>query len=161
MSFDVFELGTAAPICLTWELTYACNLACRHCLSSSRQRRRDELTLPEIRRLVDEWAATGVFYVNIGGGEPMVRRDFFDIVEHTTASRIGVNFSTNGTLVDAASAQRLAAMDYVDLQVSIDGVDAVTNDAIRGHGSYARAREAPSHTRVWWSRQTRPSGIRC
>ena len=145
MSFDFFERGTQAPICLTWELTYACNLACRHCLSSSGKRRPDELTTVEIQRLVDEWAAAGVFYVNIGGGEPMVRHDFFEILEYTVASRIGVNFSTNGTLIDAARARRLAAMDYVDLQVSLDGADADTNDAIRGKRSYARAREAMDH----------------
>jgi mycofactocin radical SAM maturase len=145
VSFDEFETGTQAPICLTWELTYACNLACTHCLSSSGTRRTDELTLEEIKSLVDEWAASGVFYVNIGGGEPMVRPDFFDIIEYTVGSRIGVNFSTNGTMIDEAKAQRLAAMDYVDLQVSLDGADVETNDAIRGPGSYARARRAMDH----------------
>ena len=145
MSFSYFETGTQAPICLTWELTYACNLACTHCLSSSGKRRSDELTLLEIKALVDEWAATGVFYVNIGGGEPMVRPDFFEIIDYTVASRIGVNFSTNGTMIDAPRARRLAAMDYVDLQVSLDGVDAQTNDPIRGAGSYAKARRAMDH----------------
>ena len=145
MSLDAFETGTQAPICLTWELTYACNLACTHCLSSSGKRRPDELTFEEIKALVDEWAASGVFYVNIGGGEPLVRPDFFDIIDYTVGSRIGVNFSTNGTMIDAARAQRLADMDYVDLQVCLDGVDAETNDAIRGAGSYAKARRAMDH----------------
>ena len=44
-----FELGLAAPICLTWELTYACNLACVHCLSSSGRRDPRELTTAECR----------------------------------------------------------------------------------------------------------------
>ena len=142
MSFEDFEGGLGAPICLTWELTYACNLSCSHCLSSSGKRRSDELTLPEARQLIDEWALMGVFYVNIGGGEPMVRPDFFDIIEYAVSARVGVNFSTNGTLIDAPRAQRLAAMEYVDLQVSLDGADAEVNDAIRGAGSYAAARRA-------------------
>jgi mycofactocin radical SAM maturase len=142
---ESFEAGLDAPICLTWELTYACNLSCAHCLSSSGRRRPDELTLPEIRGLVDEWSAMRVFYVNIGGGEPMLRRDFFDIVEYATAARIGVNFSTNGTLINARRAQHLASMDYVDLQVSLDGADAEVNDALRGVGSYAAARRAMDH----------------
>ena len=41
---DHFEAGLDAPICLTWELTYACNLACIHCLSSSGRRDPRELT---------------------------------------------------------------------------------------------------------------------
>jgi len=145
VSLEHFERGLSAPICLTWELTYACNLSCSHCLSSSGRRRPDELTLREIRPLVDEWARIGVFYVNIGGGEPMVHPDFFDIVEYAVAAHVGVNFSTNGTLIDAPRARQLAATDYVDLQVSIDGADAEVNDAIRGAGSYAAARRAMDH----------------
>src|ERR1700691_3077880 len=78
---DHFEEGLDAPICLTWELTYACNLACTHCLSSSGRRDPRELTTEEARGLIDEIAAMQIFYINIGGGEPMVRRDFFDVIE--------------------------------------------------------------------------------
>ena len=91
---DRLEGGLNAPICLTWELTYACNLACAHCLSSSGRRDPAELTTAEAKALVDELAAMKVFYVNVGGGEPMIRRDFFDIVEHAVERRVGVKFST-------------------------------------------------------------------
>ncbi|MDE3222986.1 MAG: mycofactocin radical SAM maturase, partial [Acidobacteriota bacterium] len=142
---DRFERGLAAPICLTWELTYACNLACTHCLSSSGRRDPRELSTAEAKALIDEIAAMQIFYVNVGGGEPMVRRDFFELIEYAVSSRVGVKFSTNGTRLDAAAARRLAAMDYLDVQVSLDGVDATTNDAIRGDGSYAAARRAMDH----------------
>ena len=72
--------GLDAPICLTWELTYACNLACVHCLSSSGRRDPAELSTTEAMALLDELAALQVFYINIGGGEPMIRRDFFELV---------------------------------------------------------------------------------
>jgi [mycofactocin precursor peptide]-tyrosine decarboxylase / 3-amino-5-[(4-hydroxyphenyl)methyl]-4,4-dimethylpyrrolidin-2-one synthase len=139
---DRFEAGLAAPICLTWELTYACNLACAHCLSSSGRRDPRELSTDEAMALIDEFATMQVFYVNIGGGEPMIRRDFFDLVEHAVERRVGVKFSTNGTRIDARAAERLARTDYVDLQISIDGADAATNDRLRGEGSYAAARAA-------------------
>jgi len=90
-------------------------------------------------------AALQVFYINIGGGEPMIRRDFFPIVEHAIARGIGVKFSTNGAFIDAERAARLAAMDYLDIQISLDGLDATTNDAVRGAGSYATARRAMDH----------------
>ncbi len=54
---DQFELGLDAPICLTWELTYACNLACLHCLSSSGRRDPDELSTEEAKALIDELRA--------------------------------------------------------------------------------------------------------
>ncbi|MEZ5321816.1 MAG: mycofactocin radical SAM maturase [Microthrixaceae bacterium] len=137
--------GLDAPICLTWELTYACNLACTHCLSSSGRRDPRELDTDECLALIDDLERMQVFYVNLGGGEPMLRRDFFDIVEYATAHRVGVKFSTNGTYLDAANAARLASMDYLDVQVSIDGADASVNDAVRGTGSFAAARTAMEH----------------
>jgi [mycofactocin precursor peptide]-tyrosine decarboxylase / 3-amino-5-[(4-hydroxyphenyl)methyl]-4,4-dimethylpyrrolidin-2-one synthase len=137
--------GLDAPICLTWELTYACNLACVHCLSSSGRRDPDELTTVEALSVLDELRELQVFYINIGGGEPMIRRDFFEVVEYAVASRIGVKFSTNGAFIDAARAERLAAMGYLDIQISLDGLDAATNDAVRGDGSYAVARTAMDH----------------
>jgi mycofactocin radical SAM maturase len=134
--------GLDAPICLTWELTYACNLQCVHCLSSSGQRDPHELTTAEAKRVLDELRDLQVFYINIGGGEPMIRRDFFELLEYSIGSGIGVKFSTNGTYIDADNARRLAAMDYLDIQISLDGIDAATNDAVRGAGSYATARRA-------------------
>ena len=134
--------GLDAPICLTWELTYACNLQCVHCLSSSGQRDPNELTTAEAKQVLDELRDLQVFYINIGGGEPMVRRDFFELLEYSIGMGIGVKFSTNGAFIDADKARRLAAMDYLDIQISLDGTDAVTNDAVRGAGSYALARRA-------------------
>ena len=99
--------GLDAPICLTWELTYACNLACVHCLSSSGRRDPKELSTAEAKDLIDQLAALQVFYVNIGGGEPMLRKDFFEIVEHSVTNGVGVKFSTNGTYLDRAAAERL------------------------------------------------------
>jgi mycofactocin radical SAM maturase len=142
---DELKRGLDAPICLTWELTYACNLACVHCLSSSGRRDPQELTTAEAKAVIDELRDLQVFYVNLGGGEPMIRRDFFEIVEYAIDNRIGVKFSTNGTYIDAPKARRLAAMDYLDIQISIDGVDAATNDAVRGIGSYDTARRAMDH----------------
>jgi MoaA/NifB/PqqE/SkfB family radical SAM enzyme len=103
-----------APICLTWELTYACNLACVHCLSSSGRRDPRVLGAAECKAVIDELERMGVFYVNIGGGEPTVRPDFWELVDYATAHRVGVKFSTNGIKITPGIARRLAASDYVD-----------------------------------------------
>lgn len=139
---DHFESGLDAPICLTWELTYACNLACVHCLSSSGRRDPRELATSECRALIDELQRLQVFYVNVGGGEPTVRTDFWELVDYATAHQVGVKFSTNGSRITSDVADRLAASDYVDVQVSIDGATAQVNDAVRGEGSYATALRA-------------------
>ena len=134
-----FEQGLDAPICLTWELTYACNLACVHCLSSSGRRDPRELTSAECRAVIDELERMQVFYVNIGGGEPTVRRDFWELLDYATAHRVGIKFSTNGSRITPRIASRLAGDDYVDVQISLDGATAEVNDAVRGPGSFAMA----------------------
>ena len=132
---DHFESGLNSPICLTWELTYACNLSCVHCLSASGRRDPRELTTDECKAVIDELQRMKVFYVNIGGGEPTVRSDFWEIVDYATAHDVGVKFSTNGVRITDEIAVRLAQNDYVDIQISLDGATAEVNDAIRGPGS--------------------------
>jgi mycofactocin radical SAM maturase len=137
-----FETGLDAPICLTWELTYACNLSCVHCLSSSGRRDPRELSTDQAKAVIDELQRMQVFYVNIGGGEPTVRPDFWELVDYATSHDVGVKFSTNGIKITPEVATRLAGSDYVDVQISLDGATAEVNDAVRGPGSYATALRA-------------------
>src|ERR1700747_639754 len=144
---DLFQLGLDAPICLTWELTYACNLSCVHCLSSSGRRDPRALTTGECTAVIDTLERMQVFFVNICGGEPPVRPDFWELVDYATAHHVGVKFSTNGVRLDAAAAQRLAASDYVDVQISLDGATREVNDAVRGPGSFDTALRAMGNLR--------------
>ncbi len=136
---DQFEHGLDAPICLTWELTYACNLACVHCLSSSGRRDPNELSTEQAKAVIDELQRMQVFYVNIGGGEPTVRPDFWELLDYAVAHDVGVKFSTNGVRITRERAAQLAASDYVDVQISLDGATAEVNDAVRGRGSFDMA----------------------
>ena len=142
---EQMKRGLDAPICLTWELTYACNLQCVHCLSSSGRRDPRELTTEECEAVIDELQRMQVFYINIGGGEPTVRKDFWHLVRYAVDHGVGVKFSTNGSGISAEVAEQLAESDYVDVQISIDGADADTNDHVRGEGSFATAVQAMEH----------------
>ena len=142
---EQMKRGLDAPICLTWELTYACNLQCVHCLSSSGRRDPRELTTEECEAVIDELQRMQVFYINIGGGEPTIRKDFWHLVRYAVDHGVGVKFSTNGSGIDAEVAEQLAESDYVDVQISIDGADAETNDHVRGAGSFATAVRAMEH----------------
>ncbi len=148
MLVDQLKSGLDAPICLTWELTYACNLACIHCLSSSGRRDPFELSTDECKAVIDELARLQVFYVNIGGGEPTIRSDFFELIEYCVDHGVGVKFSTNGSRIDAAAAQRLSGSNYIDIQISLDGADRATNDAVRGDGSWDMAIAAMNQLRA-------------
>jgi mycofactocin radical SAM maturase len=71
-----------------------------------------------------------------------VRPDFWDLLGYATSHHVGVKFSTNGVKITPAIARQLAASDYVDVQISLDGATAEVNDAVRGAGSYATALRA-------------------
>lgn len=139
---EQFEFGLEAPICLTWELTYACNLECAHCLSSSGRRDPRELTTAQCEAVIDELQRMQVFYVNIGGGEPTIRPDFWHLLQYAVDHQVGVKFSTNGVRITPERAQLLASPalnGYVDVQISLDGATAEVNDYVRGPGSYDTA----------------------
>ena len=139
---EQFEHGLDAPICLTWELTYACNLACAHCLSSSGRRDPNELTTEQAEAVIDELQRMQVFYVNIGGGEPTIRPDFWHLLQYAVDHNVGVKFSTNGVRINPEKAALLASTDYVDVQISLDGATAEVNDHVRGAGTYDAALRA-------------------
>ncbi len=94
------EQGLRAPVNLTWEVTLACNLRCRHCLSASGRAAARELSTAEALDLVDQLHRAGVFQVNFGGGEPFMRPDFEEILAACHARGIVTCISTNGTLLD-------------------------------------------------------------
>jgi [mycofactocin precursor peptide]-tyrosine decarboxylase / 3-amino-5-[(4-hydroxyphenyl)methyl]-4,4-dimethylpyrrolidin-2-one synthase len=134
--------GLRAPVNATWEITFKCNLNCAHCLSDSGQEAQDEMSFGECKSLIDELAGLKVFQVNIGGGEPFMRPDFLDLLDHAHQRELVTCVSTNGTLMDAKLAERLSRMKRLYLQVSLDGVDAEVNDRIRGKGTYGKVMDA-------------------
>jgi mycofactocin biosynthetic radical S-adenosylmethionine protein MftC len=140
------EMGLSAPVNVTWEVTYACNLSCIHCLSDSGRKRDGELTTEQALRVIDQLAAEKVFQFNIGGGEPFMRPDFLDLMDHAHDRGMVTCISTNGTLIDEPIARRLDH-PLVYIQVSLDGASEASNDAVRGRGSYKKVLNALDHLR--------------
>lgn len=131
--------GLSAPITVTWEITAACNIACVHCLSSSGHRRPRELTTQQSLALVDELAEMQVFQIHFGGGEPFMYYGIWDVLEHARERELVMCISTNGTLITRERARRLAQLEPIYFQVSLDGGTPQTNDRIRGEGVFKRA----------------------
>ena len=119
-----------------------CNLACSHCLVESSPKHPNKgLETFELKRLVDEAVDLGVSRFYITGGEPLLREDIFDLLEHITRNRDReAAVLTNGILFGGDTLRRLAALDpeRISLQVSLDGSRPEVNDPIRGPGSFDR-----------------------
>jgi mycofactocin radical SAM maturase len=131
--------GLSAPITVTWEITAACNIACIHCLSASGRRRPRELTKQQSLALVDELADMQVFQIHFGGGEPFIYPGIWQVLERCKERELVMCVSTNGTLITQQRARRLAQLEPIYFQVSLDGGTPQTNDRIRGEGVFKRA----------------------
>ncbi|HEV2580268.1 MAG TPA: mycofactocin radical SAM maturase [Ktedonobacteraceae bacterium] len=131
--------GLSAPITVTWEITAACNIACVHCLSASGKRRPRELTTEQSLALVDELAEMQVFQIHFGGGEPFIYPGIWQVLERSRERGLVMCVSTNGTLITPERARRLAVLEPIYFQVSLDGGTPATNDRIRGQGVFQRA----------------------
>ncbi len=127
----------ATPNLISWNLTRRCNLSCGHCYLDAVQRKSetgDELTLPEIARVIDEIAefAPGAMLV-LTGGEPLLRRDFYDIVEHAAHAGLMPVVGTNGILLNEAKANMLRERGAAGVGISLDSIDPEFHDRLRGH----------------------------
>lgn len=142
MSNKYVEMGMRSPVNLTWEVSLACNLRCSHCLSASGEAAQDEMTTAEALDLVEQLHEARVFQINFGGGEPFMRPDFEQILDACHAKGIMTCISTNGLLLTPALVQRLAKTRLVAIQVSMDGAQRETCDAVRGSGVFDGATEA-------------------
>jgi heme b synthase len=122
------------PRLVFWELTTGCNLRCIHCRASATELMSpDDLNTHECFRIVDQLAPFAPFILVLSGGEPLWRRDVFDIARRAAGHGIRVALATNGTLVDEAMAERIRDAGIVRVSISLDGADAATHDAFRGH----------------------------
>ena len=132
------------PLNVHLELTYRCNEQCVHCYcvvehGREQEVRRRELTLDEIRRVLDELADMGGLYLTLSGGEVMVRPDFFDIAEHARRRGFAYRVFTNGIGLTEAKVERLAALEPLTVELSIFSADPEVHDAItRVPGSFRR-----------------------
>ena len=125
---------------VVWNCTRRCNLACVHCYTDSHGAPDPgELTFGEGKIFIDQLADFGVPVLLFSGGEPLMREDLFDLMEHASSRGLRTVLSTNGTLLDARVAQRLAASGVTYVGISLDGTEEV-HDRFRGvPGAFCKA----------------------
>src|SRR5215468_881707 len=102
----------SAPLFVSWQLTRDCDLACLHCCTESAPGKplKDELSRSEAFTLAQDIVASGVPYVMLCGGEPLVVPHFFDIAEFLGQAGVRLKVETNGQRFGPGEAQRLAAL---------------------------------------------------
>jgi AdoMet-dependent heme synthase len=122
------------PRLVFWESTGGCNLRCVHCRRQWDSAPPDELTTDEAKRLIIDaisdsgWGSILV----LSGGEPLMRPDLYELLEHCRAQAVTPALATNATLINDSVAARLASLGLSRVSVSLDGAQAATHDAFRG-----------------------------
>lgn len=124
-----------------WETTAGCNLRCIHCRRTDvlTKGSPEELDTPQAKELVDQLARMGRPVLILSGGEPVFRRDIFEIAAYARDRGLPLGLATNGTLIHPRRARALKESGIYYASVSFDGARPSTHDAFRGKGAFVKA----------------------
>lgn len=129
----------AAPKNIIWDVTYACNLNCPHCLTDSGRKRARELDTKEAFRLIAEFASAKVLYLSLSGGEPFLRQDILEILGCIADTGMRVDIASNGFDVPPRIIKQLRDLPVFQIQVSIDGIGEEHNRFRGRQGAFENA----------------------
>ena len=137
-----------SPFLVIWEVSQACDLACRHCRASAQSERHpNELSTAESLRLLDQIRAIGDPLMVFTGGDPLKRPDLFELLQASTSLGLRTTVTPSATpLLTEDAIERFKACGVARMAISLDGPDAATHDAFRGvAGSFERSMLALRH----------------
>src|SRR5258708_35865504 len=126
MSQRALDLGV--PMSVHFDVTYRCNERCVHCELDHDDH--GEMTTDEIRRVLKELADAGTFFLTFSGGEVLMRRDFFELLEYARHLMFNVRIKTNAVMIREPEARRMLGLGVDQVQVSIYSHRPEVHDAI-------------------------------
>jgi radical SAM protein with 4Fe4S-binding SPASM domain len=129
------------PLVLSWNVTRKCNLKCSHCYINARPRDyTDELTTEEGKRLINQICEVSHPLLILSGGEPLLRRDIYELIEYGTQKGLRMGLGSNGALIDDSVAKKLKQSGIKTVSISIDSHVPEHHDDFRGvKGSWQKA----------------------
>jgi radical SAM protein with 4Fe4S-binding SPASM domain len=120
------------PSLVSWNLTRKCNLKCPHCYLEAGDAEDSELTTDECHALIEEFHSLGTEMLILTGGEPLLRRDIFEIASHASSLGMWIVMGTNGVLVNDHVAKKMVECGIKGVGISIDSVHADKHNGFRG-----------------------------
>jgi len=125
------------PRTVYWECTNRCNYKCIHCYSSSGESfHQEELKFNTVKKMIDEMSVFGAEFLSIGGGEPLLYKDIFNVIKYAAKKGIEVELTTNASLITEETIQKLVNSGLKFIQVSLDGANENTYSLIRKGGDF-------------------------
>src|SRR3972149_1261100 len=122
-----------SPRWIAWEITRRCNLRCIHCRSSSEQEVKDhsDFSTEEAFRILDDISGYAKPVIVLSGGEPLLRKDAFDIARYGTDKGFRMCLATNGPLVTDDICEKIKTSGIKIVSLSLDGSEESVHDDFR------------------------------
>lgn len=129
------------PTRVNFDITNRCPLRCTMCNICRRDHRvKEELTLKELKGIIDQISDWGIKYVSFAGGESLVRKDdVAKLIKYASSKNLFTALITNGVIFDKKLFKNLVKYDLGKLTISVDGSNKKTHDSIRGRGSFDKS----------------------
>jgi AdoMet-dependent heme synthase len=129
------------PLVVSWNLTRKCNLKCSHCYINATSKELDgELNTEESKRLIDQIAEVSRPLLILSGGEPLLRKDVYELIRYGTQKGLRMGLGSNGGLIDAKAAHDLKEAGIKTVSISLDSNVPRQHDEFRGvKGSWDNA----------------------
>ena len=135
---NIPENYLSAPFRVFYDITYKCNLRCKHCFTNSGIEDKEELTLKEKIDLIEQLSDLGVEKISIAGGEPFVSKDIYPFIKKCNDKDIDVSISTNGICFNKYVMEKINQLKIKNITISFDGGTEESMDYIRGKGTYKK-----------------------
>ncbi|MBO5245588.1 MAG: putative heme d1 biosynthesis radical SAM protein NirJ2 [Selenomonadales bacterium] len=116
---------------ISWNTTNACNMYCDHCYRDAGFKAEEELNTAEAKTLLDQIAKAGFKIMIFSGGEPLMRPDIIELVEHAVSVGLRPVFGTNGTLITEEMAHKLKKAGAMGMGISLDSLDIEKHNKFR------------------------------
>ena len=128
---------------ISWNVTKACNLKCKHCYRDAGKKEENELSLKEAKLLLDEIKLAGFKIVILSGGEPLLREDIYEIIGYAGSIGLRPVLGSNGTLITKQVAKKLKEAGLARAGISLDSGKPEIHDEFRGvKGSFEKVLNA-------------------
>ena len=133
---------------ISWNTTNQCNMYCAHCYRDAGQKAEEELNNFEAKKLLEEIARAGFKIMIFSGGEPLMRPDIVELVQHAKALGLRPVFGSNGTLLTKELARALKKAGTMGMGISLDSTDPAKHDKLRSYpGGWEQALRGMAYCR--------------
>jgi radical SAM protein with 4Fe4S-binding SPASM domain len=132
------------PLVMSWNITRECNMKCSHCYINATDRKLDnELNTQEAKNLMDQIYQVSRPLLILSGGEPLLRRDIYELIRYGSKIGLKMGLGSNGSLIDETAATKLKDSGIATVSISLDSNVPTQHDEFRGvSGAWAKAVDA-------------------